>query len=207
MSHELYIFGSITRGEITPTSDLDVLVVPFNGQVRSSYPAAWSCYKERSLRRMHGEGRLFAWHLFLDSVCIHSDRPVPLLIELGPPSEYSTADKDIRELTRLLTDSLKELSTNSPNMVYELGILHTCLRDIAMSASWHLLERPTFSQMAPYELPVDFPLAVADYKAMMLARHASTRGAEAPFGQQALRGRLLTAPLIDWVAQIKDRIR
>src|SRR5207302_7053674 len=108
---------------------------------------------------------------------------------------------------RLLTDSLKELSTNTPNMVYELGIVHTCLRDIAMSASWHLLERPTFSQMAPYALPIDFPLTVADYKAMMLARHASTRGVEAPPAQESLRGRVLSAPFIEWAVQIKDRIR
>jgi len=207
MNHELYIFGSITRGEINPTSDLDILVVPLTGQRRDAYPDTWSCYKEQSLRRLHSEGRLFAWHLFLDSVCIYSDRTVPLLTELGPPSEYSSAAEDIRELTRLLKDSLKQLSANTPNMVYELGIVHTCLRDIAMSASWHLLERPTFSQMAAYALPVDFPLDVADYKAMMIARHASTRGAEAPFALEALRGRVTAASLTNWVVEIEDRIR
>lgn len=207
MNHELYIFGSVTRGEIVPTSDLDVLVVPLNGQARDSYPAAWSCYKESSLRRLHSEGRLFAWHLFLESICIYSEREVPLIVDLGPPLEYSTASKDICELTRLLNGSLKELATDTPNVIYELGIVHTCLRDIAMSASWHLLDRPTFSQMAPYTLPVDFPLEVADYKATMLARHASTRGAEGPFAQELLRARLLAAPLTDWVGEIKDRIR
>src|ERR1041385_3125317 len=207
MKHELYIFGSATRGEVTQTSDLDVLVVPLNGQGRMSYPFGWSCYKESSLRRMHSEGRLFAWHLFLDSLCVYSDRSTPLIKELGPPAQYGTAHKDITDLAALLNVSLSELSAGTPNQVYELGIVHTCLRDIAMSASWHLLHRPTYSQMAPYALELDFPLAEADYRCLMLARHASTRGVEAAWKDETLANRVLASDLTGWVAEIEAQLR
>lgn len=41
--HDLYIFGSVARGEMSPTSDIDVLVIPL-GNEPSQYPNAWSVY-------------------------------------------------------------------------------------------------------------------------------------------------------------------
>ncbi len=41
MSHDLYIFGSAMRGEISGTSDIDVLVVPLDN-IQTEYPEGWS---------------------------------------------------------------------------------------------------------------------------------------------------------------------
>ncbi len=66
MSHEIYIFGSAVRGEISRTSDIDVLVIPMKGE-RTEYPTSWSVYSPEIIESYFRDGRLFAWHLHLEA--------------------------------------------------------------------------------------------------------------------------------------------
>ena len=100
MSHELYIFGSICRGEISPTSDVDVLVVPFSDD-RSYFPSNWSIYTPELLREYFSQGRLFAWHLHLEARNIFTSNVQPYLTVLGEPAPYSTMRSDIDDLEKL----------------------------------------------------------------------------------------------------------
>ena len=123
------------------------------------------------------QGRLFAWHLYLEAKSIFSQNETPFLYTLGAPAEYSTMEKDIDDLEQLLQEAISELKNGTKSVVYELGIIYTAIRDIAMSASWSYLGRPCFSIDAPYKLPNPCPLKNSVYKTAMLARHSSTRGA------------------------------
>jgi len=206
MRHEIYVFGSITRGEVTPTSDADILVVPLGGQNKGSYPESWSVYSLKTIESMHSEGRLFSWHLYLDSTCVYTPCSLPTIERLGKPEEYNSAIKDIIELRNLLSDSLGFLKNGTQSSIYEVGLVHTCLRDIAMSSSWHLLDRPTFSIDAPFKINPSLPLEREVYKKTMLARHSSTRGVSKNIDYDLLSQIIVSAPLVEWAEKVEEKV-
>jgi len=203
--HDLYIFGSAARGEVSPSSDIDVLVIPL-AQGQSEYPDTWSVYSPTTIQSYFKSGRLFAWHLYLEAKCIHSANTKPYLLSLGTPAPYSSAGNDIDELEGMLRDSLHELQHQTKNLVYELGISYTAIRDIAMSASWALLDSPCFSRDVPFLLPSPCPLSREAYRGTMLARHSSTRGSNNQIDIPRVTQELLTAPILSWVRDIRSSV-
>ena len=202
MSHEIYLFGSVCRGESSPTSDVDILVLQFSGN-RSSFPASWSIYEPELIRDYFSQGRLFAWHLYLEAKSIFSQNETPFLYTLGAPAEYSTMEKDIDDLEQLLQEAISELKNGTKSVVYELGIIYTAIRDIAMSASWSYLGRPCFSIDAPYKLPNPCPLKNSVYKTAMLARHSSTRGAVIESNLDSVVDEVIRVPFDRWVESLR----
>ncbi len=205
MNHDLYIFGSAVRGEVSSSSDIDVLIVPFNCS-RDDYPRDWSVYSPEIIQLYFQAGRLFAWHLHLEAKCIYSAGPAPYLSTLGAPAPYSSVSEDLDDLEGMLRESLLEIQHQTSSLIYELGIAYTAIRDIAMAASWTLMERPCFSRDAPYLLPRPCPLPAEAYKGAMLARHSSTRGSDHEIESERIAKALLTAPLLRWVKDIRYAI-
>lgn len=202
MNHEIYVFGSICRGDLCPTSDVDVLVLPFTDD-RSNFPTSWSIYTPELIREYFSQGRLFAWHLYLEAKCVYSSHKIPFLSALGTPEPYSTMIKDIDELEQLLQEAIYELKNGTKSVVYELGIAYTAIRDIAMSASWALLGAPCFSSDAPYQLPKPCPLEFATYNQAKLARHSSTRGTEIETALDQAVDEIIRAPFGQWIETLR----
>lgn len=205
MNHDIYIFGSAVRGEISSSSDIDVLAVPL-GNCRRDYPSSWSVYSPEIIQSYFRTGRLFAWHLHLEAKCIYSVSATPFLAELGVPASYSSAHTDIDDLEGMLHDSLLEIEAGTNNLIFELGIAYTAIRDIAMAASWKMMGRPCFSRRAPYMLPVICPLPVDVYSGAMLARHSSTRGIDLDINATHIAKELLLSPVLHWVNEIRNRV-
>lgn len=203
--HDLYIFGSVVRGEVSRTSDVDVLVIPMDNEP-SEYPNTWSVYSPALIESYFVSGRLFAWHLHLEAKCIYSANSTPYLCSLGAPAPYSSAGKDIDELEGLLLDCLREIQNQTINVIYELGVAYTAIRDIAMAASWALLERPCFSRDAPFLLPKPCPLSPHAYRGAMLARHSSTRGGDHDIEIEYVARELMAAPILSWVRDIRSAV-
>lgn len=205
MSHEIYIFGSAVRGEVSSTSDIDVLVIPMQGG-RTDYPASWSVYSPEIIESYYRDGRLFAWHLYLEAQRIFPLEGISYLERLGAPAQYTTAQSDIFDLEYMLTESLNEIRTGTNSLIYELGIAYTAIRDIAMSASWFLLEKPSFSRYTPYLLTNACPLPIDAYRGAMVARHQATRGTVHPFDSDAVASMLLSSPILEWVNNLRRAI-
>ena len=203
MTHEIYIFGSMTRGEVAVTSDADVLVIP-DGSSHDLFPSSWSVYSKKTIETYFSKGRLFAWHLHLEAVRVYPRSGTGFLAELGKPAPYSSIAEDLADLTLLLQSALHELKQDSPSQIYELGLAYTAIRDIAMAASWAMLPRPSFSRYAPYELPVPCPLPLAIYETAMCARHASTRGTPEPVGYAQAANYLKAISILEWVEIIRS---
>lgn len=202
MSHEIYIFGSVARGEVSITSDVDVLVIPMQGE-RIDYPTSWSVYSPEIIESYYRDGRLFAWHLYLEAQRIFPLEGVSYLDRLGAPAQYTSTQSDISDLEYLLTESLNEIRTGTNSPIYELGIAYTAIRDIAMSASWFLMEKPNFSRYTPYLLPIACPLPIDAYRGAMVARHQATRGIVYPFDSDAVASMLLSSPILEWVNNLR----
>jgi hypothetical protein len=206
MNHDIFIFGSLVRGEVSSTSDSDVLVIPVDAALRDAYPANWSVYQRGTIRSYFDEGRLFAWHLHLEARCVFSAGPKNWLQVVGTPAPYQGAKDDVLSLTELLSDSLEALRHGTNSEIYELGICYTALRDIAMSASWRQMGKPSFSRDAPYMLPVPVPVSRDAYVRAMGARHYSTRGGPLPQAVEETVREMLEAPLVDWGRTIGDSL-
>jgi hypothetical protein len=202
MTQEIYVFGSTVRGEIFSDSDIDVLVVPTEQFTSNDFPPDWSVYSRETLADYYAKGRLFAWHLHLEAQVIYSPLEKPWLKSIGAPAPYKTAASDIAQLGTLLCQSLSEIRAGTPSLVYEMGLIYTALRDIAMSASWTLVGMPCFSRRAPYLLPRPVPMPEALYQTAMAARHSSTRGAFIPEGIEVDAAQLVACRLEAWVDNI-----
>lgn len=201
MSPEIYIFGSLVRGEASPTSDVDVLVIQDN-PTPEIFPKSWSVYSKKTIEDYYQAGRLFAWHLHLEAVEVFPRQGNGFLSILGAPSAYTKIAEDISDLKFLLREALSEISRGSESPVFELGIVYTAIRDIAMAVSWYLLPRPTFGRYAPYELPIGCPIPREVYDIAMSARHASTRGFAEPAAYGIAIEYFKTAPIADWIESL-----
>jgi hypothetical protein len=198
MNKEIYIFGSATRGEVSPSSDIDVLVIQEH-PTPEIFPNTWSVYSERTIEDYYKTGRLFAWHLHLEAVEIFPKTGENFLNRLGTPSAYTNLAEDFSDLRSLLNDSLSELAHGTESPIFELGIIYTAIRDIAMAASWFLLPKPTFSRYAPYILPVYCPIPREVYNIAMSARHTSTRGFAEPVDYDIAINYFNSSEVTGWV--------
>ena len=204
MRHEIYIFGSMTRGEVSSSSDADVLVIQDTSEP-DSFPPSWSVYSRKTIETYFATGRLFAWHLHLEAVRVYPRSGSGFLADLGEPAPYSSMGEDLADLRFLLDNSKLELQNDSPSPIYELGIAYTAIRDIAMAASWSMLAKPSFSRYAPYELPVRCPLPPAVYETAMRARHASTRGTAEPRDYDLAANHLKATPILEWADLVRSK--
>lgn len=203
MTYEIYVFGSAARGEIAPSSDMDVLVVD-TVPTPSAFPKEWSVYSKRTIEGYYNAGRLFAWHLHLEAIRIYPKSGISFLSSLGTPTCYSSAQQDLADLRILLSESIQQLQQDSPNLIYELGLIYTAIRDIAMAASWSIVGRPCFGRYVPYQISPTCPLPRSVYDTAMSARHASIRGADEPKDYLSAAQFIQTSPVLDWVDMVRS---
>ncbi|HSB98048.1 MAG TPA: nucleotidyltransferase domain-containing protein [Spongiibacteraceae bacterium] len=206
MKSDLYIFGSAVRGEVERDSDIDVLAIVKTDAERQRLPDSWSVYSENTVRDYFLSGRLFAWHLHLESKCIFSERETPFLEALGEPSSYVKHGEDFSDLCKILYDSLNELKTDTNSPIFEIGVVYTAIRDIAMVASTILLEKPSFSRYSPYQLPIEFPISRLIYEQAIQARLLSTRNISADVAVADVRKSLIDAPIFEWINLIGRKL-
>jgi hypothetical protein len=177
---ELYVFGSLTAGDVDVGSDADILAIVGTGVDQEALPHDWTIYTEERILDLHGRGTLFAWHLFQDAVLIYPrETDGGLIRRLGRPTCYGGAIADIDARIELGGRALNEIVRGTPSMVFELGLMYLMARDVAMAASKPMLDRFVFSRYAPFAFEKHpFPLTRTEYRYLMGCRRASTRGVD-----------------------------
>ena len=104
MSLHLYAFGSICRGEIDTSSDIDLLACLFEPNP-SIDPSKFSIYTYDRIKQMWKEGNPFSWHLHLESNLIYSSDGVNFLEELREPSKYNAVTSDCNKFLNIFSES------------------------------------------------------------------------------------------------------
>ncbi len=174
---ELYVFGSLTSGDVDPGSDADVLAIIDNPEERHNFPTSWSVYPQSRIRDLHARGTLFAWHLFLDAVKVYPRTGLGVIGTLGKPAPYTQAADEIAYLLTVGERAVAEIASGSPSLVYELGLIYLVARDVAMAGAPQLIGHFTFSRKAPFDYEkTPFPLTRQEYIYLMTCRRAATRG-------------------------------
>lgn len=212
------VFGSSARGEQDSFSDFDVIAIVKDGKGKqedsivrkavlaySDKPPSISWYGENKVRNFFELGDLFAWHLYLESAPAVGYRH--LSHEYGLPNKYKNALSDISSLNSIYSRIPNALNKAPQNLKFELGVCYVCLRNIAMSASWHLSSRIDFSRVSPYTIidPV-FPVDRSIYDILWMCRLSGQRGMPPP-NAEAVDFKEIFAQGRQWIDRIQEAVK
>jgi hypothetical protein len=172
----LYAFGSVCRGDITRDSDIDLLALVSDHDVRLD-PAKYSIYSYAKMKTMWLKGSPFAWHLSLESRLLYSEDGSNFLGSLDQPAPYSNCIPDCQKFYGVFLEALSSLEENISTKVFDLSTLFLSVRNISTCFALGVLGKPLFSRHAALQLPAEFQLPISNecYRILERARILCTR--------------------------------
>lgn len=153
---ELWLFGSVARGDTDDLSDVDVLVAgDLEPQALSRLPyptdrVSLVRYDWPELRQMAGYGSLFLHHVRLEGKLLyapHESELAALLEELPP---YGRAQQELSSFVRVL-DDVECALTGDHSPAFELAVIATALRHSCILGCYAVGE-PRFGRRSAFEL-------------------------------------------------------
>lgn len=182
----IYIFGSIVRGEIDQYSDIDLLLIS-DESTKNVDPNKYSIYSPERVKELYDEGNPFAWHLFYESRLVYSSENEDFLNKLGKPFKYSNCMSDLLKFKRLFDDSKVSIQENDFSIVFDLAMIFLAIRNFATCYTLGSYETPIFSRLT-FEKLTDYPLILDDdiKDILMMSRLSSTRGVDYTFDDKFL---------------------
>lgn len=201
-----YAFGSICRGEIDRSSDVDLLAC-ITGPNTDIDTDKFSVYQHHRLECLWAEGNPFAWHLHLESRLLFSSDGVDFIASLGVPAAYKAGPGDCEKFACLFSDSLDQLSKTRVNVTFNLSCMFLGIRNFATCYSlWR--GRPVFSRRSPFL--IDAPLSVDEeaFDVFKRARVLSTRGIGDTLSDEEVKLALRAVPAIQsWMTLLLTEIQ
>lgn len=170
----IYIFGSLSRGEIDANSDVDTLCI-CQPHEKLLMPKNMQNYSEIHLKEMFNSGELFAHHLYLESKLVYSSDGVDIIREIGKPATYKNWKDDFESFIDVALFAITEILTKGQT-VFRKGLLYMSLRDIAMIYSQIKMNTPNFSKYSPYHTDISLDVDTDEYEVLRMCRISSTRG-------------------------------
>lgn len=154
---EIYLFGSVARGDEDEYSDIDILIVIDDctedeyidwKNIFSNYldiPVSWiSLYRHSKILRMYEFGSYFLWHIKKEGKIIYSrSNEMPSLLLTLP--RYNNTENDLEEYSEILSDIKCELNDEYICVEYELAVLASLVRNTCIAISY-LDERLDFGR-------------------------------------------------------------
>lgn len=173
----IYIFGSVCRGEVSMGSDIDMLALVKESDVRFD-PSLFSIYTYRRIEELWARGNPFAWHLALESRLVYASDSTDFIGLLGHPSAYPDCVVDCEKFRDLFTDARMSLTQDRRAEVFDLSTIFLSIRNIATCYSLGVCNRPDFSRHSAIRLSAGdrVPLSTEAYSIIERARILTTRG-------------------------------
>jgi len=192
----IYVFGSVVRGEIDQYSDVDLLLIT-DEEIEDIDSNKYSIYTPQRIQEMYKEGNPFAWHLHYESKLVYTDNS-NFLEDLQNPEPYKNGYEDLIKFEKLFKDSLKSMKEDQFSLTFDLAMIFLAIRNFATCYSLACYKRPIFSRNS-FEKLTDFPLILDDKvkNLLMRSRINSTRGINYNIQEMEL------SLLIDKVDEIK----
>ena len=204
MSTHLYAFGSICRGEIDKSSDIDLLACLSepNPGIDSN---RFSIYSHQRLRELWLEGNPFAWHLHLESRLLFSSTGEDFINDLGRPAQYTRSIEDCEKFRLLFLESLNSLTKGSNSPTFDISCMFLATRNFATCYSLGS-GNPVFSRYSP--LLIDDRLAIPheEFDIYVRARILSTRGYGDPLSISDIGHVKESAQsVVEWMSALANR--
>lgn len=171
-----YAFGSICRGEISLSSDIDLLAIVENYNSNFN-PDVFSIYSYKRIQELWLEGNPFAWHLFCEARLLFSSSGVDYLKSLESPQPYKKCVQDCEKFSSLSRESHASIAAGSNCKIFDLSTIFLSIRNIATCYSIGVLNKPDFSRNSALNLSSNsVPLSQSSYGVLERARILCTRG-------------------------------
>lgn len=185
---EIYLFGSVARGDQDEQSDVDILIVIDNCseddyiKYKKEYasilqiPVSWiSLYREKKILKMHEKGSYFLWHLKQEGKVLYSrENELDKLFATLP--RYRGMKEDIKEYRQILDDVNEELHNVYLCIEYELSVLASLVRNTCIMLSY-LNNRFDFSRNQVVKYCIDtykIDISLEEYRALYQYRSYET---------------------------------
>jgi len=206
MITHFYAFGSICRGEVDKSSDVDLLacVSSPNSDIDT---ARFSVYQHDRLMQLWAEGNPFAWHLHLESRLLFASDGADFIGSLGAPANYRAGAADCEKFADLFRESFKSLSETRVSATFNLSCMFLATRNFATCFSlWQ--GQPVFSRRSPLMISPSLNVDAAAFDVLSRARVLSTRGYGNPLTDADVMLAMEAAPAIQaWIASLLAEVQ
>lgn len=206
MTTQFYAFGSLCRGEIDRSSDIDLLAC-VSSTTDVIDPEKFSIYGHDRLRQLWQQGNPFAWHLHLESKLLFSSDGEDFIALLGVPGRYTKASTDCAQFSRLFAESQTKLSESTNSATFNLSCMFLATRNFATCYSLHT-GTPNFSRNSPLQIARPLRIEKSIFDVLSHARILSTRGIGDKLSSVSISNALLAAPAIsDWMSSLLTEVQ
>lgn len=205
MTVHFYAFGSICRGEVDESSDVDLLACITDSDKKVD-TNKFSVYTHERVKDLWQEGNPFAWHLYLESKLLYSEDKKDFLQDLGPPRKYKNGLNDCTKFRNLFEDSLSNIKDRSNSQTFDISCMFLATRNFATCYSLHV-GKPNFSRNSPLVIEEKLKIKEEVFKKLMRARILSTRGIGEELDRDEVNEVIDCAPVIKkWMRNLTERI-
>ncbi|MEG3617285.1 nucleotidyltransferase domain-containing protein [Magnetovibrio sp. PR-2] len=147
----IYAFGSVCRGDIDPSSDVDLLAL-VDGHDDRFDQFTYSIYSYERIKELWGEGNPFAWHLSLESKLIFASDENDFLGQLGEPAPYLDGHNECKKFYDIFKQAVASFSTSDASRIFDLSSVFLAIRNFATCYSLSQGNAVTFSRNSALEL-------------------------------------------------------
>ena len=186
----IYAFGSICRGDVSVSSDVDLLAIV--GSVDSRFdPDVYSVYSYKRIQELWEEGNPFGWHLSMESRLLFAEDDRDYLKALGSPKPYKHCVRDCEKFRSLFCDSYGSVVAGRPSAIFDLATIFLSIRNLATCYSLGATHRPDFSRNSALSLGSrSLRLPEDSYRVLERARILCTRGYGANIMEKEIKATL-----------------
>jgi predicted nucleotidyltransferase len=204
----IYAFGSICRGDVFPTSDVDLLAI-VDGHDERFNLNDYSIYSYRRIREIWEEGNPFAWHLALESKIIFASDQFDFLKSLKEPARYVKGIEDCEKFFALFAEAKKSIGATLATSTFDLSMVFLAIRNFATCFSLGFLEKPNFSRRSSVGIGSDsLHLGQRTFEILERSRLLCTRAIGAPLVSSEIMAAIEEFPRIEaWMQRLLGSIK
>lgn len=203
MNEYIYAFGSICRGELDSSSDIDILVVNDIGYSKNQ-KSNYSYYRKDTIKNLWNEGNPFAWHLHKESKIIYSQLGDNFLQDLGTPNKYNRLIQDLNNLKEIFEDAKDSVLQNMKSVEFDLSTIFLVIRNVATCFELGVNQKFCFSRDSALQISTNkLEIEANAYQTLRKCRILSTRGIGESLTSKQLEEAIVSIPEIEnWIKNI-----
>ena len=204
----IYAFGSVCRGEVDASSDIDMLAI-VNGRDDRFNPSDYSIYSYERIRELWEQGNPFAWHLFLESKLVYSPDSADHLRNIGEPNTYTSGLTDCEKFHEIFLTAKESIDSSELTEIFDLSSVFLGIRNFATCYSLHCDMKPDFSRNSARNLGEhSIPIDDSTYNLLERARVLCTRGVgELLSTSEVSKAKVALGQIDSWMIEILSTIK
>jgi hypothetical protein len=204
----IYAFGSVCRGEVDASSDIDMLAI-VNGRDDRFNPKDYSIYSYARIRELWEQGNPFAWHLFLESKLIYSSDNADYLRSIGEPSAYKSGLTDCKKFREIFLSAKESIEVSGLTEIFDLSSVFLAIRNFATCYSLCCVIKSDFSRNSARNLGVySIPINDSTYDLFERSRVLCTRGVgELLSSYEVGKAKMALKQIESWMNEIISTIK